>query len=144
MLAMPSLTSLDYAILGLLARGPASGYDIRRVFQSTALGRYSASPGSIYPAIRRLKGRALVRGKHDGSGRGRTEWRLSPAGRTRLVAWIKEPIAADDLFRDSASVDLRLAFVSDVAPESLPAFLANYAEAAGAYVEMLEAGRAFV
>ena len=51
---MPRLSSLDCAILGLLSRRPGSGYDIRRVFQTTALGRYSDSPGSIYPAIKRL------------------------------------------------------------------------------------------
>ena len=50
-------TALEYALLGLLHQQPQSGYDLRKVFETTALGNYSGSPGAIYPALRRLESR---------------------------------------------------------------------------------------
>ena len=60
-----SPTSLDYAILGLLKNEPQSGYGIRKVFETTALGTYSDSPGTIYPALKRLQKIALIKNKAD-------------------------------------------------------------------------------
>jgi len=136
-----SLAQLDYAILGLLARGPASGYDLRRVFQTTALGRYSDSPGSIYPAIRRLGERLLIVGVPQGERRVRTVLRLTAAGRRAVAEWMERPIAPTDFIRDSAFVDLRLAFVSDIAPQRLAQFLREYAAAAAAHAAALDSMR---
>ena len=52
---------LEYAVLGLLADGAQSGYEVRRVFATTAMRMYSDSPGSIYPALQRLARRRLIR-----------------------------------------------------------------------------------
>ncbi|MBX2878146.1 MAG: PadR family transcriptional regulator, partial [Saprospiraceae bacterium] len=51
-----SPTRLDYAIMGLLIGGPLSGYQIRQIFETSEMGNYSSSPGSIYPALKRLRG----------------------------------------------------------------------------------------
>jgi len=48
-------TLLDYAILGLIQDHALSGYAIRKMFEETALGHYSSSPGTIYPALNRLQ-----------------------------------------------------------------------------------------
>ena len=53
-------TLLDYAILGLIQDRPLSGYGIRKLFEETALGNYSSSPGTIYPALKRLQKFELV------------------------------------------------------------------------------------
>ena len=52
---------LGFALLGLIHQQPMSGYDLRKIFASTAMGSFSDSPGAIYPA-RRLEARGLVRG----------------------------------------------------------------------------------
>jgi len=62
---------LDYALLGLLNKRPAAGYALRRLFQTTPLGVYSDSPGSIYPALRRLHRLGLVAGAREREGRRR-------------------------------------------------------------------------
>lgn len=136
-----TLSALDGALLGLLARGPATGYDLRRVFQTTALGRFSDSPGSIYPALRRLEAQKLVAGSSEAGGRRRRVLRLTAAGTRAVIAWVTAPVTADDLLRDPALVDLRLAFISDVAPERLTRFLQEYAEAAAEYQATLELAR---
>ena len=136
-----TLSPLEYAILGLLARGPATGYGVRNVFRTTALGRYSDSPGSIYPAIQRLRSRRLIRGHDRHAARRQTDFTLTAAGMRALRAWVECPVGAEDLFRDSSVVDLRLAFVSDVAPRRLPSFLAEYHGAAVAVATRLTGAR---
>ena len=58
-------TTLEYALLGLLHQGAMSGYDLRKIFESTAMGSYSGSPGAIYPALRRLEKQGLVASEVD-------------------------------------------------------------------------------
>ncbi len=62
----PSLTPLGYALLGLVRLRPRSGYDLRRVFESTPMAYFSSSPGAIYPALGRLERGGLIAGKVDG------------------------------------------------------------------------------
>ena len=38
-----------------------SGYDLRKIFTTTAMGSFSDSPGAIYPALARLEANGLVR-----------------------------------------------------------------------------------
>ena len=59
---LPNPTFLDYAILGLLQRQSLSGYRIRKVFETTALGDYSSSPGSIYPLMSWLQEKDFIKG----------------------------------------------------------------------------------
>jgi DNA-binding PadR family transcriptional regulator len=112
----PTRSTLDYALLGLLARKPASGYDLRRIFQDTLLGSYSDSPGSIYPALRRLEAAKLIQGRGGNTGRRRRLFALTPRGRAALARWLAEPVSVDQLARDAGAFELRLAFLSDVLP----------------------------
>jgi PadR family transcriptional regulator AphA len=50
----------EFAILGLLASGPRSGYDIRKEVQDTLSHFWNESIGHIYPMLRRLHGKGLV------------------------------------------------------------------------------------
>ena len=127
----PSL--LEAALLGLLARNGASGYALRKVFQTTPLAAYSDSPGAIYPALRRLKERKLVAESAAVGGRRRTTFRLTAAGRAWLRRWIARPVTPADVARDQRGTDLRLALVSHIAPARLPAFLRQYAAATEAH-----------
>jgi DNA-binding PadR family transcriptional regulator len=135
-------SGLDYALLGLLARGAASGYDLRKVFQSTLLGSYSDSPGSVYPALRRLERRGHVESLPGEGPRGRRAVRLTAAGRAVLREWIETPVVPADLDRGTDECDLRLAFVSDVAPERLRPFLGEYARALEARADAVRDQRA--
>lgn len=121
----PSL--LEYALLGLLNRQPSSGYDLRRLFLETPMGRFSDSPGSIYPALHRLERGRLIAGTQARGARQRRTFCLSPSGRRTLLAWLTGPISAID--DREGSVELKLSFLSDVAPEHIPRFLREYADA---------------
>lgn len=52
---------LEFAVLGLLAEGPAHGYELRRQL-TEVLGPFRAlSYGTLYPALKSLLGRDLIR-----------------------------------------------------------------------------------
>lgn len=135
------LSDLDHALLGLLATTPRSGYELRKVFQTTPLGAYSDSPGSIYPALRKLERSGHLAGDAAEDGRGRRALRPTAKGRRALVAWVEAPIAADTLARDTGGVDLRLAFVSDVAPRRFRPLLEEYHAALLARAAQVAAAR---
>ena len=111
------ISSLGYALLGLVHGKPSSGYDLRKIFSSTSMKTYSDSPGAIYPALRRLERQDLIRGTIEkGSGlRHRQIFRLTPAGVAALKTWITRPVVAEDLTHGYEQIVLRFAFSETVA-----------------------------
>lgn len=105
-------TNLEYALLGLLHQQPQSGYDLRKIFATTALGNYSSSPGAIYPALKRLESSGLVRAEIDSATELRPRRVFSPSrsGRTVFRRWLKAEIKPDDVARRLDDLMLRLAF----------------------------------
>jgi DNA-binding PadR family transcriptional regulator len=105
-------TALDYALLGLLCQSPQSGYDMRKIFETMALGNYSGSPGAIYPALRRLEQLGLVEGEIDNTKalRPKKVFRPTKAGRKTLRAWLGREIEPEDVERRIDELMLRFAF----------------------------------
>ena len=89
------LSELEGAVLGIVARKqPLTAYAIRKEFESAVTQSWSASAGAIYPLVRRLvDGGLLSETTKQDDGRGTILLRLPPAGRARLIDWVK----ADDL-----------------------------------------------
>lgn len=88
------LTELEYVVLGVLSFEPQSGYGIISYFEVTASVRWSASPGSIYPMLKRLESMGYIEGNLDRvyETRPRKVYELTSAGRDALLVWIqKEP-----------------------------------------------------
>jgi len=140
-----SRPSLDYAILGLLNKEPAAGYALRRIFQTTPLGIYSDSPGSIYPALRRLHRRGLVRTTRAHEGRRRRTYRITPRGRRTLRQWLEEPLTYSEVVGGQGGPELRLAFLSDfVAPDRVRVFLREFAVLLERLYENLTATRKLI
>ena len=52
---------LKYMILELLRERPMHGYEVMRALEETSHGAYTASPGSVYPALQSLEDDGLVR-----------------------------------------------------------------------------------
>jgi len=134
-------TLLGYALLGLLHQQPLSGYDLRKIFASTPIGEFSDSPGAIYPALRRLQERGLVRGVVEESKglRKRRVFRITPQGLASFKAWQSRPIVRDDLMtRRSGELLLRFAFMDQTfGPERALAFLREFARELSSYIPSL-------
>lgn len=89
--------------LGVLNRGPASGYEIRKAFEEGPFAHFQdASFGSIYPALRRLAEDGLIRSA-DPDPEGRPEkkvYRITQAGREALYDAVAAEPAPDRVRSD--------------------------------------------
>ncbi len=112
---MKPTSLLGYALLGLLQQKPRSGYDLRKIFAATPMSVFSDSPGAIYPALRRLEERGLVRSQvQERSGlRRRRLFRPTPGGVAEFKAWQTKAITRDDIIRRTDELLLRFAFLDE-------------------------------
>ena len=114
------LSATAYVILGSLAWGPSSGYDIKAAVDRSVRFFWAASYGQIYPELRRLSEAGLVKGVAEPeSGRKRTVYSLTAAGRRALEDWLaQEPQAFET--RDEGLLKL---FFADASPHTAAASL---------------------
>jgi DNA-binding PadR family transcriptional regulator len=107
-----------YVILGMLAWGPRSGYDIKADVDKSVRFFWAASYGQIYPELKRLSEAGLIEGQAQG-GRRRTVYRITGLGAEALEAWLTEEPQTFEA-RDEALLKL---FLADAAPETAVASL---------------------
>jgi len=141
-MAQKKLTTLEYALLGLIGMSPATGYDIHKVFATTPLAHFSSSPGAIYPALRRLAHIGLLEARLDTAreARPRRVYSLTSAGEDVLNAWLHQPVTREELIRGAGAPILRFALAGDrLTRDEILAYLENYRKAVAAYVEELYA-----
>jgi DNA-binding PadR family transcriptional regulator len=133
-----AVTPLGFALLGLCIAEPRSGYALRKVFETTPLGSYSSSPGSIYPALKALQTAGLVEQRPADAGK--SVFAATAAGKLRFDSWLTAPVEPDDLARNLDTALLRFAFLqwhSD--PRASLDFLASLEAGAWAQARSLEA-----
>ena len=107
------LTAVTPVVLGLLAHGPRSGYDIKAVVDRSTRFFWAASYGQIYPELRRLEREGLIEGESaPRGGRERRVYRLTASGRDALVSWLLGSTTTIELRDESL---LRL-FFADALP----------------------------
>ncbi|HWY26847.1 MAG TPA: PadR family transcriptional regulator [Candidatus Angelobacter sp.] len=89
--------SLDHILLGLL-RTPASGYDLKRVFDERIHYFWAAELSQIYPALGRLERKGWLRGRRAESkrGAGRRVYQVTAAGHRALRAWLESEVELGD------------------------------------------------
>jgi PadR family transcriptional regulator AphA len=82
-----------FAILGLLARAPATGYDIRKLVEQTLSHFWSESYGQIYPILNQLarQGSASRKTQRQQGKPDRRVYSITPKGREELRRWLSEP-----------------------------------------------------
>jgi len=107
------LTSLWYAILGLLMAGNLTGYGIRKIFETTPLGTYSSSPGTIYPALKKLREKGLVaRTEMESEGSAAKKvFCITGKGEKTLKRWLLKPVTRDQVRLHPEILMLRFAFM---------------------------------
>jgi DNA-binding PadR family transcriptional regulator len=135
-----SLTTLEYALLGLLGRAPMSGYDVHRLFADTPLAHFSPSPGSIYPALKRLARRGYVTAALDSTteARPRRVYSLTQAGLVTLEAWLRQPVTREELLRNPQATVLRFSFAGGhVSAREVIVYLDGYRREVTSYLEEL-------
>ncbi|MEV7005646.1 PadR family transcriptional regulator [Streptosporangium sp. NPDC051022] len=80
--------SLRIALLGLLtAAGPASGYDLTKLFESSISNAWQARHSQIYPELNKMAADGLVTVEEEGP-RGRKTYTITEEGSRELRAWL--------------------------------------------------------
>jgi DNA-binding PadR family transcriptional regulator len=137
------LTSFEHVLLGLVCLSPASGYDLKRIFAATPMGIYQPSSGALYPALRRLETRGLVRAKALGGGgesaRHRRVYEPTQDGRTAHMAWLRTPVEPSTVSRDLGLHLMRFVMMEHAfSREEVLGFLNDFKDALAAFTAGLE------
>jgi DNA-binding PadR family transcriptional regulator len=140
-MAEAPITAFEHILIGLVCLSPASGYDLKRTFAVTPMGVYQPSSGSLYPALRRLEAKGLVRAL-DGTGesaRHRRVYEPTEAGRSAHAAWLRTPVAAPTVARDLGLHLMRFVMMEHAsAREEVLSFLGDLKDALAEFTAGME------
>lgn len=106
--------SIGHVLLGVLAEGPAHGYDLKHEHDARFPSAKPLAYGQVYSSLSRLERDGLVEVAEttQGGGPERTTYALTERGEEELRSWLEQaepagPYAADDLVRKTVTA-LRL------------------------------------
>ena len=140
-MAEPQLTPFEHILIGLVCLSPASGYDLKRIFAATPMGVYQPSSGSLYPALRRLEAKGLVKAR-DGTGesaRHRRVYEPTQSGRAAHATWLRTPVEVSTVARDLGLHLMRFVMMEHASSrEEVLSFLGNLEDALAAFTAGLE------
>jgi DNA-binding PadR family transcriptional regulator len=88
------MNTLGYAILGLMADRPRTGYEVSRAMERPLGYFWSARHSQIYPQLAELEAAGLLRGRViPGPGpRDTKRYTLTRQGRSVLITWLAGPL----------------------------------------------------
>jgi DNA-binding PadR family transcriptional regulator len=121
-----SLTTTEGAVLGLVAFGEASGYDLARLAANTVVHIWTPSQSQIYKTLPRLAARGLT-STREIAQRDRPDkavYRITRKGRTALRGWLDE--VEDEPTSGRAVFPLKLFFSDFASPDTVHAQLGAY------------------
>jgi DNA-binding PadR family transcriptional regulator len=132
------LTDFEQVLLGMLVTQPRSGYDLRKLFTATPASVYQPSAGAMYPALRRLERRGLLRVESAVSAgrRNRRVWHPTEAGRAVHLEWVRQPVRPGTVAADLGLHLMRFVMMEEAVPaEDVRAFLVSLIDALDAFVD---------
>ncbi len=132
-----------YAILGLLAAGPRSGYDIRKEVAERISHFWNESLGHLYPVLNRmLEAGFVTRTSEPGKGRPqRHVYAITDAGRQQLDSWLREPVVPTP---PRLEILLKIHFGAHTRPEVLIGHIEAYRAQRSRQLAMLESVHAML
>lgn len=118
--------SLRHAVLGLLSGGPASGYDLLKLFEISLANVWPATQSQLYTELGRLADAGHVTVTAEGP-RGRKEYAITDAGMAELRHWLAE---VEPTRVRRSDMLLRVFFLGVLDPGQARAYLRRESEAA--------------
>jgi PadR family transcriptional regulator AphA len=115
-MSRPDLTPVSYVVLGLVARdGPSTPYALKIAVGRGVAHFWQFPHSQIYAETERLASLGLLAEEREHTGRRRRSYRITPAGRAALGAWLAEPTDEPPQFRSLGL--LKLFFSQHAEPE---------------------------
>ena len=119
--------TVSHVLLGLLADGPAHGYDLKRLHDERFAGSRGLAYGQVYTALAKLErdGFVEVAGVVSDGGPERTTYAITAAGRGALEAWLATHTPSGVVGMSAMSATIRAAPIVEA---GLPLMILNAAE----------------
>jgi PadR family transcriptional regulator, regulatory protein AphA len=111
--------ALRYALIGLLAWRPSSGYELTKRFAVSMAHAWPVSHSQIYPELARLVSEGLIEQTEEGP-RGRKTYAATPAGVAALREWMQ---STEPVYDRRSEADLRDFFLWVIPPAEALAYL---------------------
>ncbi|HEX6682494.1 MAG TPA: PadR family transcriptional regulator [Candidatus Limnocylindrales bacterium] len=130
---MSRVSTLGYALLSLLTRGPATGYDLTRRMRQPIGYFWVAQHSQIYPELAKLAAAGHVDVQEgDGPGpRAKKTYTLTEGGRAALASWLPERPA----FTPRSELVLKAYAVNSADPVAMSTMYQAIADQAGEQVK---------
>lgn len=100
------LTPVSYLVLGLIAAGARTSYELKQKVASSLGYMWSFPHSALYAEPGRLVGLGLLEERREDDGRRRRFYTITDDGRLELEAWLREPTAEPPQLRDLGLVKL--------------------------------------
>ena len=111
---MASEKKIDCVILGLLSHESLTGYEIKKIMDTTLKFFWGASYGSIYPTLKSMVDSGLVtKEEYIENGRDKITYTITQEGRDNLARWLIVPVEKDEIRYETL---LKLFFGSEIGP----------------------------
>ena len=123
--------------LGMLTDGEASGYDLKKEFESSFGHFFAAGYGSIYPALSALADSGLVECQHvpqEGKP-DRKVYRITDAGREHLLSALDNPAPTHKVRSEFLAT---MCFAHLMSPQQIEQVLESRAEDIARYLSMFD------
>lgn len=139
---------LDYAILGFLNYKPFTGYELKKMFDTSIRHFWSADQSQIYRTLNRLTTKNLVEVEHveQADRPDRKVYHITPAGQAAFLGWLRGPFPEQEsrsaplvqVFFSAKLSDEELLVKYRAAAELFRVILAQYEQVPLAAVETME------
>jgi PadR family transcriptional regulator AphA len=112
---------LGHLLLGLLASGERTGWELTSEFDTSLANVWAASHSQIYPELAKLEGEGLIR-KTDAGPRGSQRYAITESGRSTVTAWLADTQPGDSPRSERLA---RVFFLGMLPKERAAAYLAE-------------------
>ncbi len=83
---------IDNVILGILMEGPQTGYGLKSTIEQSVGFFYTASYGSLYPALKRLAEQGAISLMETDGAKNKKLYNIEASGRKQFLEWLGEPL----------------------------------------------------
>lgn len=134
---MAHVSTLGYALLSLLTRGPATGYELTRLMRRPFGYFWVAQHSQIYPELAKLaaSGHVDVQEGRGPGPRAKKIYTLTESGRAALAGWLPEPPA----FAPRSELVLKAYAANSADPAAMSTMYQTIADEAAQQVRTWEA-----
>ena len=137
---MAGLSDLEFCVLGIVwKKGPCTAYTVRKEFVTSPSSHWSGSAGSIYPLMRRLDEKGLLRSSAGRKGRRpHLAYRITRTGLATLRRWLSPPLPGGSAAITFSPLRTRMHFLKALTPRKRIAFLEDALAGLGREIGVVE------